>query len=74
VWLGCFVVFVVYAALGGLDGPHNYKPPFSSKACLQREQRYYLDRNPDMIDLPDDLSSAVAATCAREKVDYEYSN
>jgi len=72
-WLGLFVGFVIYAKLGGLDGYRaDTRPPFSRKACLNREENKFRERNPDVESLPDEVISRIAATCAREESDYYY--
>lgn len=48
------------------------RPPFSRKECLQRHQRYYFDRNPDMLELSDDQIAIVARRCANEESEYYY--
>ncbi|MBB6424635.1 hypothetical protein [Sphingopyxis sp. JAI128] len=63
-------------SLAGIDVgeylPSQPRSTFSRKACLEREQTYYLDRNPDMLELDDDLRDRVAWKCAREEVDALY--
>jgi hypothetical protein len=74
-WAVIFAGFVTYAKLGGLEGDYApKKPPFSRKACLDRESQYYQGRNPDMDHLSDELISRIAAVCAREESDYYHSN
>lgn len=70
-----FAVVAVLAVIGFDVGEHIPSQPrstFSRKECLKREQMYYLDRNPDMLQLDEDLSDRVAWKCAREEVDALY--
>jgi hypothetical protein len=39
---------------------------FSRKECLDRHQNYYMARNPDMLELNDELISRIARQCAVE--------
>lgn len=48
------------------------RPHFSRKECIQRHQRYYFDRNPDMLELSDDQIAIVARRCAVEESEHYY--
>lgn len=78
-WVGLsasFFLVVFLFSLVGIDVgeylPSQTRSTFSRKECLDREQTYYLDRNPDMLVLDEDLIDRVARKCAREEVDALY--
>lgn len=78
-WFAFSVVFFVGVKLLSMVGFEVFEPtsgevraPFSRKECIRRQQGYYFDRNPDMVELSEDQIGIVARRCAVEESEYYY--
>ena len=78
-WFAFSIVFFAGVKLLSMAGIEVFKPtigeprpPFSRKECIRRQQAYYFDRNPDMLELSDDQIAIVARRCAVEESEYYY--